>query len=40
VVRYRSDSIASDLTIDRDGFVIEYPKLGRRLEPWVAAGLL
>lgn len=40
VVRYRSGSFQSDLTIDRDGFVIEYPKLGRRVEPGqVAPGI-
>ncbi len=33
IVRYRSDSFQSDLTIDQDGFVIEYPRLGRRIEP-------
>ena len=33
VVRYRSGSFESELTIDRDGFVDEYPKLGRRIEP-------
>ncbi len=32
VVRYRSGSFMSDLTIDPDGFVIDYPGLGRRLE--------
>jgi hypothetical protein len=30
-VRYRSGTFASDLTIDRDGYVIEYPQLGRRV---------
>jgi hypothetical protein len=33
LVRYRSGSFESDLTIDADGFVVEYPKLGRRLTP-------
>lgn len=33
VVRYQSGSFQSDLTIDADGFVVDYPKLGRRLEP-------
>lgn len=33
IVRFRSGSFESDLTIDRDGFVIDYPKLGRRLGP-------
>ena len=32
VVRYRSGSFESDLVIDADGFVAEYPKLGARLE--------
>jgi hypothetical protein len=31
-VRYSSGSFESDLLVDDDGFVIEYPKLGRRLE--------
>ena len=34
LIRYRSGSFESDLTIDRDGFVVDYPKLGaRRVEP-------
>jgi hypothetical protein len=33
VVRYRSGSFQSDLTVDQDGFVVVYPKLGRRVEP-------
>jgi hypothetical protein len=33
VVRYRSESFQSDLTIDADGFVVDYPRLGRRLAP-------
>lgn len=33
VVRYRSSGFEDDLTVDRDGFVLDYPKLGRRLEP-------
>lgn len=33
IVRYRSGSFESDLRIDGDGFVVEYPRLGRRLEP-------
>lgn len=33
VVRYASGSFSSDLVIDADGFVVEYPQLGRRLEP-------
>jgi hypothetical protein len=32
-VRYASGSFRSDLTIDEEGFVIEYPQLGRRIEP-------
>ncbi len=31
-VRYRSGSFQSDLAIDRDGFVVDYPQLGRRVE--------
>jgi hypothetical protein len=31
VVRYASGSFQSDLVIDRDGFVVEYPQLGRRV---------
>lgn len=33
VVRYASGTFRSDLTIDEDGFVIDYPQLGRRIEP-------
>lgn len=33
VVRYRSGSFQSDLTIDADGFVVDYPQLGRRIRP-------
>ena len=33
IVRYRSGGFEDDLTIDADGFVIDYPKLGRRVEP-------
>lgn len=33
IVRYRSGSFQSDLVIDRDGFVVDYPQLGRRLLP-------
>ena len=33
IVRYRSGGFEDDLTIDPDGFVLNYPKLGRRLEP-------
>ncbi len=32
VVRYASGSFQSDLVIDADGFVVEYPQLGRRVE--------
>jgi hypothetical protein len=32
IVRYRSGGFEDDLTVDPDGFVINYPKLGRRLE--------
>ncbi len=32
-VRYASGSFRSDLTIDEDGFVLDYPQLGRRLGP-------
>jgi hypothetical protein len=31
LVRYRSNSFQSDLTIDADGFVVDYPQLGRRV---------
>jgi hypothetical protein len=31
IVRYRSGTFRSDLTIDADGFVLDYPQLGRRL---------
>ena len=30
-VRYASGSFRSDLTIDEDGFVLDYPQLGRRI---------
>jgi len=30
VVRYSSGDFQSDLTVDADGFVLEYPKLGAR----------
>jgi uncharacterized protein len=33
VVRYSSGSFHSELTIDAEGFVIDYPQLGRRVEP-------
>lgn len=32
IVRYPSGAFQSDLTIDADGFVVEYPQLGRRIE--------
>ena len=31
VIRYESGNFRSDLTFDRDGFVLEYPLLGRRV---------
>ena len=31
VVRYESGSFRSELTIDADGLVIDYPQLGRRM---------
>jgi len=37
LVRYRSGSFRSDLTIDADGFVVEYPQLGRRVPGGTAA---
>jgi len=33
VVKYRSGTFESDLVFDADGFVLEYPKLGRRVVP-------
>jgi hypothetical protein len=36
IVRFRSGSFQSDLAIDRDGFVVTYPQLGRRLAPRAA----
>jgi hypothetical protein len=33
IVRYESGSFQSDLTIDGEGLVVEYPRLGRRLAP-------
>jgi uncharacterized protein len=33
VVEYRSGSFRSELTVDADGFVVNYPQLGRRVEP-------
>ena len=32
LVQYRSGSFESELTIDAEGFVVDYPRLGRRLE--------
>jgi uncharacterized protein len=32
-VRYASGDFTSDLTIDADGFVVDYPQLGRRVPP-------
>jgi hypothetical protein len=32
VIKYRSGSFESDLVFDEDGFVLEYPKLGRRVQ--------
>ena len=31
VITYRSGSFRSDLVFDRDGFVLDYPQLGRRV---------
>lgn len=31
VVRYQSDSFKADITFDADGFVVDYPRLGRRV---------
>jgi hypothetical protein len=31
VITYRSDSFRSDLVVDRDGFVLDYPQRGRRV---------
>jgi hypothetical protein len=31
VIKYRSGSFESDLVFDEDGFVLEYPQLGRRV---------
>jgi hypothetical protein len=33
IVRYRSGRFSSDLVIDDEGFVLDYPQLGRRLAP-------
>jgi hypothetical protein len=37
IVRYRSGSFESDLSFDADGFVIDYPQLGRRVRPGAEA---
>ncbi|WP_436524740.1 putative glycolipid-binding domain-containing protein [Actinoplanes sp. HUAS TT8] len=34
-VRYASETFAADLTVDDDGFVVDYPGLARRVEPGV-----
>ena len=39
LVRYSSGSFRSDLTIDEDGFVLDYPQLGRRIGPRLSAGV-
>jgi hypothetical protein len=31
LVRYSSGDFSSDLTVDADGFVVDYPQLGRRV---------
>jgi hypothetical protein len=33
IVRYRSGGFSSDLVIDGEGFVLDYPQLGRRVAP-------
>jgi hypothetical protein len=33
LIRYESGTFRSDLTIDPDGFVVDYPQLGHRLAP-------
>lgn len=33
LVEYRSGSFRSELTIDADGLVVDYPQLGRRVQP-------
>jgi hypothetical protein len=32
IVRYRSGRFSSDLVIDGEGFVLDYPQLGRRVD--------
>jgi hypothetical protein len=36
VIKYRSGSFESDLVFDADGFVLDYPQLGRRVLPRAA----
>jgi hypothetical protein len=31
VVRFTSGTFAADITVDRDGFVLDYPQIGRRV---------
>jgi uncharacterized protein len=33
VIKYRSGTFESDIVFDGDGFVLDYPQLGRRIEP-------
>ena len=33
VIKYRSGSFESDLVFDEEGFVLDYPQLGRRIRP-------
>lgn len=33
IVRYASGSFQSDLRVDVEGFVVDYPQLGRRVQP-------
>jgi hypothetical protein len=33
IIKYRSGSFESDLVFDADGFVLDYPQLGRRVHP-------
>jgi hypothetical protein len=37
VIKYRSGGFESDLVFDAQGFVLEYPQLGRRVLPWTRA---
>jgi hypothetical protein len=34
-IRYASETFAADLTVDDDGFVVDYPGLVRRVDPGV-----